>query len=234
MGIPVLILGESGSGKSCSLRNFEKENLVVYNIAGKPLPFKKQLNKADNVNYTQIKNNMAKGNFKTYVIDDSQYLMAFEMFDRAKELGYNKFTDVALNFRGLVDFVVKNTPADTIVYFLHHTETTDTGKVKAKTSGKMLDNQLTLEGLFSIVLLCKTDGQEHYFETQSDGYSTCKSPMGMFDLKIDNDLKMVDDKIREYYELNKKEAKANESTKKNTKTTTNETAQTSTQQSQVQ
>lgn len=215
MGIPVLILGESGSGKSCSLRNFEKENVVIYNIAGKPLPFKKQLNKADNVNYSQIKSNMQKGNFKTYVIDDSQYLMAFEMFDRAKELGYNKFTDVALNFRGLVDFVIKNTPTDTIVYFLHHTETTDTGKVKAKTSGKMLDNQLTLEGLFSIVLLCKTDGQEHYFETQSDGYSTCKSPMGMFDLKIDNDLKMVDDKIREYYELNKKEVKPNESSKKN-------------------
>lgn len=223
MGIPVLILGESGSGKSCSLRNFEKENIVIYNIAGKPLPFKKQLNKADNVNYSQIKSNMQKGNFKTYVIDDSQYLMAFEMFDRAKELGYNKFTDVALNFRGLVDFVIKNTPADTIVYFLHHTETTDTGKIKAKTSGKMLDNQLTLEGLFSIVLLCKTDGQEHYFETQSDGYSTCKSPMGMFDLKIDNDLKMVDDKIREYYELNKKEEKPNESAKKSTKNDSKET-----------
>lgn len=215
MGIPVLVLGESGSGKSCSLRNFNKEDVAIYNIAGKPLPFKKQLNKADNVNYTQIKSNMQKGNFKTYVIDDSQYLMAFEMFDRAKELGYNKFTDVALNFRGLVDFVIRNTPADVIVYFLHHTETTDTGKIKAKTSGKMLDNQLTLEGLFSIVLLCKTDGQEHYFETQSDGYSTCKSPMGMFDLKIDNDLKMVDDKIREYYELNKKEVKQNESSKKN-------------------
>lgn len=215
MGIPVLILGESGSGKSCSLRNFKKEDVVIYNIAGKPLPFKKQLNKADNVNYTQIKSNMQKGNFKTYVIDDSQYLMAFEMFDRAKELGYNKFTDVALNFRGLVDFVIRNTPADVIVYFLHHTETTDTGKIKAKTSGKMLDNQLTLEGLFSIVLLCKTDGQEHYFETQSDGYSTCKSPMGMFDLKIDNDLKMVDEKIREYYELNKKEEKPNEPSKKN-------------------
>lgn len=146
-----------------------------------------------------------KGTFKTYVIDDSQYLMAFEMFDRAKEVGYNKFTDVALNFRSLVDYVIKNTPADTIVYFLHHTETTDTGKIKAKTSGKMLDNQLTLEGLFSIVLLCKTDGQEHYFETQSDGYTTCKSPMGMFEAKIDNDLKVVDQTIREYYELNKKE-----------------------------
>ena len=215
MGIPVLILGESGSGKSCSLRNFEKDEVVIYNIAGKPLPFKKQLNKADNVTYTQIKNNMAKGNFKTYVIDDSQYLMAFEMFDRAKELGYNKFTDVALNFRGLVDYVIKNLPNDVIVYFLHHTETTDTGKIKAKTSGKMLDNQLTLEGLFSIVLLCKTDGQEHYFETQSDGYSTCKSPMDMFEMKIDNDLKMVDTTIREYYELNNKGGKRNEPSKKN-------------------
>lgn len=215
MGIPVLILGESGSGKSCSLRNFEKEEVAIYNIAGKPLPFKKQLNKAGNVNYTQIKTNMKKGTFKTYVIDDSQYLMAFEMFDRAKEIGYNKFTDVALNFRGLVDFVIKDTPADTIVYFLHHTETTDTGKIKAKTSGKMLDNQLTLEGLFSIVLLCKTDGQEHYFETQSDGYTTCKSPMGMFENRIDNDLKIVDATIREYYELNKKEEKTNEPSKKN-------------------
>ena len=214
MGIPVLILGESGSGKSCSLRNFEKDEVVIYNIAGKPLPFKKQLNKADNVTYTQIKNNMAKGNFKTYVIDDSQYLMAFEMFDRAKELGYNKFTDVALNFRGLVDYVIKNLPSDVIVYFLHHTETTKTGKIKAKTSGKMLDNQLTLEGLFSIVLLCKTDGQDHYFETQSDGYSTCKSPMGMFEMKIVNDLKMVDATIREYYELNKG-GKKNEPSKKN-------------------
>lgn len=205
MGIPVLIMGESGSGKSCSLRNFDKSEVVIYNIAGKPLPFRNQLNKADNVSYTQIANNMIKKSYKTYVIDDSQYLMAFEMFDRAKETGYNKFTDVALNFRNLVDFVIKQMPADTIVYFLHHIETTETGKIKAKTSGKMLDNQLTLEGLFSIVLLCKTDGKEHYFETQSDGYTTCKSPMEMFDFKIDNDLKMVDTKIREYYGINKEE-----------------------------
>lgn len=206
MGIPVLILGESGSGKSCSLRNFEKEEVAIYNVAGKPLPFKKQLNKANNVSYQEIKTNMYKKNFKKYVIDDSQYLMAFEMFDKAKETGYNKFTDVALNFRNLIDFVIKEMPEDTIVYFLHHTETTETGKIKAKTSGKMLDNQLTLEGLFSIVLLCKTDGKEHYFETQSDGYTTCKSPMDMFETRIDNDLKKVDEIIREYYELNKNES----------------------------
>lgn len=187
------------------MRNFDKSETVVYNIAGKPLPFRNQLNKADNATYSMIVNNMIKKNYKTYVIDDSQYLMAFEMFDRAKETGYNKFTDVALNFRNLVDFVIKQMPDDTIVYFLHHTETTETGKIKAKTSGKMLDNQLTLEGLFSIVLLCKTDGKEHYFETQSDGYTTCKSPMEMFEFKIDNDLKAVDTRIREYYGLNKED-----------------------------
>lgn len=207
MGIPVLILGESGSGKSCSLRNFEPEEVGIFNVAGKPLPFKKQLKKVNNATYTDIFKALNAPKLKRYVIDDSQYLMAFEMFDRAKETGYNKFTDVALNFRTLVDRIIRNTPDDVIVYFLHHTETTDTGKIKAKTSGKMLDNQLTLEGLFSIVLLCKTEGNEHYFETQSDGNTTCKSPMEMFEMKIDNDLKMVDAKIREYYELNREEDK---------------------------
>lgn len=204
MGIPVLILGESGSGKSASLRNFEENEVAIYNIAGKPLPFKKKLNKANNVSYTTIKQNMIKKAFKTYVIDDSQYLMAFEIFDKAKETGYQKFTDIAVNFRNLIDFIIKQMPEDTIVYFLHHTETGENGKIKAKTSGKMLDSQLTLEGLFTIVLLAKTDGKEHYFETQSDGYTTCKSPMEMFDFKIDNDLKMVDTVIRDYYEINTK------------------------------
>ena len=203
MGIPVLILGESGSGKSCSLRNFNENEVGIFNIAGKPLPFRKHLQAVENAHYADIIKGLKLGKVKTYVIDDSQYLMAFEMFDRAKEMGYNKFTDIALNFRNLIDYIMRNTPKDYIVYFLHHTETTDTGKIKAKTSGKMLDNQITLEGLFSIVLLCKTDGKEHYFETQSDGFTTCKSPMEMFDVKIDNDLKMVDTTIRNYYELNK-------------------------------
>lgn len=207
MGIPVLIEGESGSGKSTSLRNFEVNEIGVFNVAGKPLPFKKQLKKVDNSKYGDIYTGLKNSKLKAYVIDDSQYLMAFEMFDRAKEVGFNKFTDVALNFRNLVSYIITQLPGDVIVYFLHHTETTDAGKIKAKTIGKMLDNQLTLEGLFSIVLLAKTDGQRYYFETQSDGYSTAKSPMEMFDKEIDNDLKMVDKTIREYWELNKKEEK---------------------------
>ena len=140
---------------------------------------------------------------KSFVIDDSQYLMAFEMFDKAKETGYGKFTDMALDFKNLISFVIQGLPPDVIVYFLHHTEITESGRIKAKTSGKMLDNQLTVEGLFSIVLLCQTDGISHKFITQSDGYTTAKSPMEMFEREIDNDLKFVDEKIREYWELNK-------------------------------
>jgi hypothetical protein len=203
MGIPVLILGESGSGKSTSLRNFEVDEVSIFNVAGKPLPFKKKLPKVNTSDYEVIKKLMKESPKKSFVIDDSQYLMAFEMFDKAKETGYGKFTDMALDFKNLISFVIQNLPPDVIVYFLHHVETTETGKIKAKTSGKMLDNQLTVEGLFSIVLLCQTDGIGHKFITQSDGYTTAKSPMEMFEREIDNDLKIVDATIREYWELNK-------------------------------
>lgn len=201
MGIPVLILGESGSGKSTSLRNFSEDEVIVFNVANKLLPFRKKLNLVKNANYNTIGKALAKKEKKAYVVDDSQYLLAFELFDRAKEVGYNKFTDIAIRFRNMLDYVIKELPDDTIVYFLHHTETTDAGKVKAKTIGKMLDNQLTIEGLFSIVLICETDGKAHKFVTQSDGCTTAKSPMEMFDMEIDNDLKAVDTAIREYYQF---------------------------------
>ena len=200
MGIPVLILGESGSGKSCSLRNFEPGEVGIFNVAGKPLPFRKKLPQANNADYRIIMATLARHNLNTYVIDDSQYLLCFDMFGRAKETGYNKFTDLALNFYNLIQLVIKSTPPDCIVYFLHHTENVD-GKTKAKTIGKMLDEKLTVEGLFSIVLLCTTDGINHEFITQSDGNTTAKSPMEMFPLKMENDLKAVDAAIREYYEL---------------------------------
>ena len=201
MGIPVLILGESGSGKSTSLRNFDPGDLLVFNVANKPLPFRKKLRTVANATYASIGTELQKKEYKAYVIDDSQYLLAFEMFDRAKENGYGKFTDIALRFRNMLDFIIKKMPEDTIVYFLHHTETSDAGKIKAKTIGKMLDNQLTVEGLFSIVLLASTDGTSHKFVTQSDGWTTAKSPMEMFPLEIDNDLKMVDKTIRDYWGL---------------------------------
>lgn len=201
MGVPVLILGESGSGKSASLRNFAPNEVVIYNVAGKPLPFRggAKLNRADNVGYDMIMKNMSKAKFRCYVIDDSQYLLAFELFGRANEKTYDKFTEMAVHFYNLIQFVIRQMPPDCIVYFLHHTDDID-GKVKAKTVGKMLNEKLTVEGLFSIVLMAKNLDGRYVFRTHSDGRDTVKTPMGMFEAdEIDNDLKAVDAAIREYY-----------------------------------
>lgn len=201
MGIPCLILGESGSGKSRSLKNFNEDEVLIFNVAGKPLPFRKKLPNVQNATYEMIGKHLKECRYKRYVIDDSQYLLSFELFDRAKENGFGKFTDIAVRFRNMIHYIT-TLPDDVVVYLLHHTETSDTGKVKAKTVGKMLDNQLTVEGLFSIVLICQTDGTSHRFVTQSDGFTPAKSPEDMFEQEIDNNLKFVDQKIREYWGLN--------------------------------
>lgn len=206
MGIAVMVMGASGSGKSTSLRNFRPGEVGIFNVAGKPLPFRSKLQTANNPSYETIKRHLREAKLKSYVIDDSQYLIAFESFDNAKVKGFDKFTDMAVNFRNLIQTAIAETPDDVIVYFLHHTELAEDGKVKAKTLGKMLDNQLTVEGLFSIVLLTRIESNEHYFITNSDGTNPAKSPMGMFENKIDNDLKFVDDTIRDYYGLSKEDA----------------------------
>ena len=206
MGIAVLILGESGSGKSASMRNFKKEDVGILNVASKPLPFRNTngLVTVNKATYSMIKGAVTSPNRLSYVIDDAQYLMAFESFDKANIAGYTKFTEMAKNYEEMLRTIQEDTSPDTIVYVIQHIDTDENGKVKAKTLGKMLDQQLTIEGLFSIVLLAKADERRHYFVTQSDGTNPCKSPMGMFDeVEIDNDLKMVDDTIREYYGLKK-------------------------------
>ena len=213
MGVAVLILGESGSGKSASMRNFNSEDVRVLNVASKPFPFRNvnKLKKADKATYAMIKGAVSSGQSLSYVIDDAQYLMAFESFEKANEIGYTKFTLMAKNYEEMLRYIQEDTSPDTIVYIMQHIDTDENGKVKAKTLGKMLDQQLTIEGLFTIVLLAKADEKRHYFVTQSDGTNPCKSPMEMFDdIEIDNDLKMVDDTIREYYGL-KSQPKAKES-----------------------
>ena len=206
MGIAVLVLGESGSGKSASMRNFKKEDVGILNVASKPLPFRNTngLVTVNKATYSMIKGAVTSPNRLSYVIDDAQYLMAFESFDKANIAGYTKFTEMAKNYEEMLRVIQEDTSPDTIVYVMQHIDTDENGKIKAKTLGKMLDQQLTIEGLFSIVLLAKADERRHYFVTQSDGTNPCKSPMGMFDdVEIDNDLKMVDDTIREYYGLKK-------------------------------
>ena len=205
MGIPVLVLGESGSGKSTSMRNFAPDEIGIFNVASKPLPFRKPLKQIKKANYSMIIKELSNPNFKRYAIDDSQYLLTFELFEKAKETGYDKFTDMALHFYNLIKYITDMTPEDVIVYFLHHIQRSEFG-IKAKTIGKMLDEKLTVEGMFSVVLIAESENGKYYFRTQTNGNDTVKSPMDMFDtLEIDNDLKMVDEKIREYWNLNEKE-----------------------------
>ena len=205
MGIPVLILGESGSGKTYSVKNMDPEKVGIFLVEKPRLPFRKEFKCKKNATYFDIMKALSEPKLKQYVIDDSQYLLVNEFFDRAGEVGYQKFTDMALNFRNLIHFVINKAPEDVIVYFLHHTETDNNGKIKAKTIGRMLDEKLTVEGLFDIVLRTQVDPDGHWFITQSNGYDTVKSPEEMFDLKIPNDLEMVDKTIREYYGMIKTE-----------------------------
>lgn len=225
MAQSVLVIAESGSGKSTSIRNLDPKETVIINIANKPLPFKGWKSK-----YTPLDKANPDGNLisvssgpgvykamqhvsdkmphiKNLVIDDWQYMSSFEYFDKANEKGYDKFTQIAANLAQVAK-LPKDLRDDLYVFFLTHSEeSTDINghrKIKAKTVGKMIDNALTLEGLFSIVLFGKVrkedDGSLHYgFETQNNGENTCKSPMDMFSSEyIPNDLQYVKDAIHAY------------------------------------
>lgn len=203
MGIPVLILGESGSGKTYSLKNMNPDAVGVFSVRKGTLPFPegKNFKVAKHATYDLIYKVLKQPTLKAYVVDDSQYLMVNEYFRKANDSGYAKYTSIGKNFSDLFEFIAYQVPNDVIVYFLHHTQQTNDGKVKAKTVGQMLDNYLTLEGCVDVVLLTQTDGTNHFFVTQSDGSNTAKSPEGMFELKIPNDLAYVNQRIREYWGL---------------------------------
>lgn len=203
MGIAVLVLGESGSGKTYSLKHMDPEKVGVFSVRKGTLPFPegKSFKIAKKASYEVIYKVLKNPTMKTYVVDDSQYLMVNEFFRKANDSGYQKYTSIGKNFSDLLEYIAYQVPDDVVVYFLHHTQITSDGRIKAKTVGQMLDNYLTLEGCVDVVLLAQTDGQTHYFMTQSDGSNTAKSPEGMFELKIPNDLNFVNNRIREYYGL---------------------------------
>lgn len=201
MGVGVLILGESGTGKSTSLRNFNEGEIGVLNVAEKPLPFKKRLTLCNTSDYKMIKDTIKQSNLRAYAVDDAGYLLQFENFNRSSERGFDKFTEMAVHFKGLLD-AVREADANTITYIMAHPQIGDNGKIQMKTIGKMLDNQLSIEGLFTVVLVSEKDEEGYHFITNGDVNSPAKSPMGMFDeAKIDNDLKLVDTTIREYWGL---------------------------------
>ena len=203
MAVPVLILGQSGTGKSYSMKNFNEDEICLISVQKSLLPFRKQFRQTVVTDkYNEIIKLMQTTNKKVIVIDDTQYLMCNEFMRRATEKGYDKFTEIAQNFWSLVVQEVNKLPSDTIVYLLCHTATDENGVEKMKTIGKLVDEKITPEGLFTIVLKTAVSDGNYAFVTQNNGKDTVKSPEGMFSTyAINNDLKYVDEKIRNYYGL---------------------------------
>ena len=194
-----MIYGQSGTGKSTSLRNFKPEDVCIVNVSEKPLPFKNKHKTFNTDDYMAIDAAIKKAPAKSIVIDDATYLMTGEYMRTAKVTGYQKFTDMALNYYTLVKAAAA-LPSDKIVYFMGHSDTDANGNEKFKTIGKMLDEKVTLEGMFTIVLKTVVTDGKYQFSTRNSGQDTVKTPLGMFnDALIDNDLAMVDKSIREYY-----------------------------------
>jgi hypothetical protein len=225
MAQSILVIAESGSGKSTSIENLDPKETFIINVANKPLPFKGWKKKytiwsKDNptgnmYDKSSVPNieacikyvNDKRPEIKVLVIDDFQYMSSFEFFERVDEKGYEKFTQIGAGLARIAR-MPKDLREDLQVYFLTHAEeSTDLeGKkrYKAKTIGRMVDEKLTLEGLFSIVLFGKVkkdkDGNiRHVFETQNNGENTCKSPKAMFPtFEIVNDLNYVRQAIIDY------------------------------------
>lgn len=198
-----MVLGRSGSGKSTSLRNFGSDEVAVLSVAGKRLPFKNELPVLQNAGYCECVGALQKNVRRCYVIDDAGYLMQFDNFGRAKESGYGKFVDMALNFKALLDYA-RLTDEDTNVFFLMHPDSDDMGREKPKTIGRMLDEKLCVEGMFPIVIDCEVQADDkgvphHVFVTKNDGHNLAKVPIGMLPDVMDNDLKAVDTAIRDYW-----------------------------------
>ena len=212
MGLPVLIIGKSGSGKSTALRNCVNDsNWNLVNVLGKPLPFKGKVPQVVTDDYEQVKRCLTSSMAKSIVVDDAGYLITnyFMRNHSSKGQGnaiFSMYNTLADNFWKLVEYI-KHLPEDKIVYIIMHEDTDDFGNVKPKTIGKLLDEKICLEGMFTIVLRCIQENGKHLFVTQAEGGAVSKSPMGMFEeLEINNDLLYVDNKIREYYGLEIKES----------------------------
>lgn len=212
MSITTFILGESGTGKSTSLRNLDPTKTLLIQPIRKPLPFKSKgwkvrvsLKSNGNIIQTDdpalIERLLRQSPHEVVVVDDFQYVMANEFMRRTDERGFDKFTEIGRHAWDILS--AANQLADhRRVYILAHTDTDQNGKTKIKTIGKMLDEKITLEGMVTIVLRTQVHDGHYMFATQNNGNDTCKSPMGMFaDQFIPNDLAEVDRAICEFYDL---------------------------------
>lgn len=209
MSIATMVLGQSGTGKSTSLRNMDPAETLLIQVIPKPLPFRsnkwKPVKDGGNIivvnSADAICNAMRKTSREIIVIDDLQYLLATEFMDRAHEVGFQKFTDMARHYYDVLTTATNLAP-NKRVYLLSHTDTNEAGQVKAKTIGKLLDEKITVEGLLTIVLRTHVINGRYVFSTRNNGTDTVKTPLGLFeDEFIDNDLMAVDKAIKEYYDI---------------------------------
>ena len=214
MGLPVLIYGKSGSGKSRSLKFFDEHEIVLLNTERKELPFRKRFPKtgsSDNIN--QIIATINKNPEKVYVIDDAGYIMThlFMSQHRNKKgnASFEMYDDIADAMYGLVKRIkTEVTDSDKIVYIIFHEDTDDFGISRLRTIGQQLDRKVCLEGMVTICIRCMSENGNHFFRTVTDGSDITKTPEDMFEsAEIENNLKMVDDTIRDFYGWKKYEAK---------------------------
>lgn len=203
----ILILGKSGSGKSTSMRNFAKDELALINVNKKPLPFKGKFDSTlESTNYEQIEKAIFSTQKKVIVIDDAGYLITNQfMMGHGENKGnavFELYNSLADNFYKLIKFCQERVADDKTVYFVMHEDKNDFGDIKPKTIGKLLDEKVCVEGLFTIALRAECLNGEYVFHTKTDGSDVTKAPLGMFDNDtVPNDLKAVDRIIRDYYEL---------------------------------
>jgi hypothetical protein len=227
MSSSVAIVGLSGTGKSTSYAEFPElgikglnpKSTVIINVSAKDLPMRGGSNLykgkiSEGGNYMESSNagdiakvieyiNEKRKDITNIVIDDAQYIMAFEFMARAKETGYAKYSDLGVNINKVLT-AARNSGQNLKIYFLWHPEQNSLGQYKMKTCGQLIDNYLTLEGLFTVILYSSVTNVnnkvEYQFITNNDGVFPAKSPFGMFkDLYIKNDLGFVSEKIDEYY-----------------------------------
>lgn len=206
MGIPVLIIGKSGSGKSASLRNFQPEEVDIINVEGKPLPFRNNHTTINTDDYKEVAKAVKGSGKPSIVIDDAGYLITNSFMRGHSSTGagnaiFSFYNDIADNFWKLITFIKgKGVAPDKVVYIMMHEDQNDFGQIKPKTLGKLLDDKVCIEGMFTIVLRSVMHDGAYYFRTRTDGLDVCKTPIGLFEAaEIDNDLKAVDVAIREYY-----------------------------------
>lgn len=201
--VPVLLIGKSGSGKSASLRNFKKEEIAIANVLGKPLPFKSDLEAPKVDDYNIILKAIQNTSKKVIVIDDANYLITNEFMNKSSVKGFDKYNEMGNNFFNLINGI-KNIEGGKTVYLIMHEDTDDEGNVKPKTIGKLLDDKVNIQGMFTICLRSMFDNGNYIFRLKTNGQDCVKTPIGLFEEEqMENDLKLVDDKIREYYELDR-------------------------------